>query len=173
MNIVGRLLLETSASGELDQRLKASYARWDQIWDFGEFRSAVLERVWEHREQFRGQTAAEFLAWLRRVAWSASVDHWRHERRQASLLQKISDFFYARSPPATDLVETRDFVEWILAGLNDGERNLLEMKYFQQKSAVEIARILGMTPSAVRQLHYRAIGKLRKRLTTPDNPPLH
>jgi RNA polymerase sigma factor (sigma-70 family) len=164
MSVVEQLLEATLASGELDRQLRGQHAQWRHRWDFGDFREAVLGRAWESREQFRGDTAAEFLAWLRRVGWSVAVDHWRQQQRQAGLLRRLAALLPRWTPSATAAVETRDLVQWLLAGLTERERKLLVLMYFQQMSGARLADALGTTPAAVHQLHYRAIAKLRSRL---------
>jgi RNA polymerase sigma factor (sigma-70 family) len=164
MNTVQQLLEDTLANGELDQQLAAQHWRWRHLWDFAEFREAVLARAWDRREQFRGQTTEEFLAWLRRLGWSVAVDRWRARRREAGLLQRLASLLPRFTRSAADAVETRDLVEWLLAGLTERERKLLILKYYQQLSTEQIARSLGTSTAAIHQLHYRVLGKLRARI---------
>jgi RNA polymerase sigma factor (sigma-70 family) len=168
MNIVEHLLQETVASGDLERQLRIQYARWHRLWDFEEFRAEVLESAWVHQSQFRGQTAPEFLAWLRRLAWSAGVDRWRQRQRQATLLERFVALLPSLPAPSAQPIETKDFVEWLLAGLTDRERNLLIMKYYRQMLPSAMARELETSQEGVRQLHHRAIAKLRKRLNNRD-----
>jgi RNA polymerase sigma factor (sigma-70 family) len=164
MRVVEQLLHETLSNGELDRQLRGQHAQWRHLWDFGEFREEVLSRAWEAREQFRGKTAGEFLAWLRPLAWSAAVDHWRKVKREIGLLQRLALLIPRWPVSTTEAVDTRDLVEWLLAGLSDRERKLLVLMYYRHMPADALARELGMTTAAVHQLHYRAIGKLRRRL---------
>jgi len=164
MNVVEQLLKETLANGELDRQLRGQHTRWQQLWDFGEFREAVLVRAWEAREQFRGVDAAEFLAWLRRLGWSAAVERWRQTQRETGLLRRFAALLPRWTPSPEEAVDTKDLVQWLLAGLTDRERKLLVLKYYQQLSADRIAKALDTTSAAVHQLHYRALDKLRRRL---------
>jgi RNA polymerase sigma factor (sigma-70 family) len=158
-----RLLEETRDSGELDRQLRRIVARWPQLHDAGDLRELALSRAWERRDQFRGTTAAEFLAWLRRLAWSIALDQWRAQKRRARLLQRFAGFTSQTRSRVEDRVETRDFIGWLLAGLTDRERKLLTLKYYGNMSFAEIAQALDTTPSAVSQLHFRAILKLREK----------
>jgi RNA polymerase sigma factor (sigma-70 family) len=168
MNTVQRLLEATLTSGELDRQLTVQHRRWQGILDFDDFREAVLARAWERRQQFRGNSPEEFLAWLRRLGWSIGIDHWRERRRERSLLQRFAELIPQSTGSPTGIVDTRELVEWLLAGLNDRERKVLTLKYYQQLSGEEIARTLGTSVAAVHQLHYRALGKLRDRLKKSD-----
>ncbi|HEY1599481.1 MAG TPA: sigma-70 family RNA polymerase sigma factor [Pirellulales bacterium] len=158
-----RLLEETRDSGELDRQLRRIVARWPQLLDAGDLRELALSRAWERRDQFRGTTAAEFLAWLRRLAWSIALDRWRAQKRRARLLQQFAGLTPHIRSRVEDRVETRDLIDWLLAGLTDRERKLLMLKYYANMSFAEIAQAFDTTPSAVSQLHYRAILKLRER----------
>jgi RNA polymerase sigma-70 factor (ECF subfamily) len=169
MTAVERLLAETLANGELDRQLTAQHHRWRHLWDYGDFREAVLQRAWEQRDHFRGETAAEFLAWLRRLAWSLSIDRWRERRRETGLLQRLARLLPRFSRPPEEAVDTRDLVDWLLAGLTERERKLLVLKYYQQLSGAELAAALDSTPEAVAQLHYRALLKLRQRLAKNED----
>jgi RNA polymerase sigma factor (sigma-70 family) len=164
MSLVEQFLGETLASGELDRQLGVQYARWRKLWDFQEFRAAVLGRAWERRQQFKGQTAPEFLAWLRRLAWSAAVEQWRQRRRQAGLLHRFAALLPRWARGASEELDTRDLVEWLLAGLTARERKLLVLKYYRQMTADQLADALATTRAGVHQLHYRALAKLRERL---------
>lgn len=169
MTSVERFLQITLSTGDLDQQLRWQHSRWRHLWDFTEFRDAALARAWECRDQFSGDTPAEFLAWLRRIAWSVAVDHWRAERRQKGLLRRLADFIPRLLPSPVEMVETRELVGWLLAGLSERERQLLLLKYYQRLSAETIAQKLGCTTAAVNQLHYRALAKLRERLGNSDS----
>ncbi len=164
MKMVEQLLEETLANGELDRQLRGQHARWQHLWEFGEYRDAVLAHAWERRKQFHGQTAGEFLAWLRRLALSVAVERWRQRQREAGLLRRLAALLPRWTPSPTEAGETRDLVEWLLAGLTDRERKLLVLKYYQHLSASQLARRLGTTTAAIHQLHYRALNKLRERM---------
>jgi RNA polymerase sigma factor (sigma-70 family) len=64
---------------------------------------------------------------------------------------------------AAERVQTRDFVEWLLAGLTDRERDVMAWRYFEGLSMDVVADRLRTTRPAAYQLHYRALAKLRDR----------
>ncbi|HEX3152657.1 MAG TPA: sigma-70 family RNA polymerase sigma factor [Gemmataceae bacterium] len=171
MNDVERFLRDTLANGVLDRQLQSQFVRWRRVWDYGDFRDAVLGRVWERRAEFRGTTQAEFVAWLRVLGWTIGVDRWRDEQRRRSLFQRIARRFKA-PVSSSERVDTADLVEWLIAGLTDRERKLLLLKYFHFKTLDELALSLETSKAGVRQLHHRAIAKLRNRLGESENPAL-
>jgi RNA polymerase sigma factor (sigma-70 family) len=170
MNEVGCLLRETLATGELEKQLRGLFQRWHRHFsEFAEFREAVLGRAWEHREQFRGQTAEEFLAWLRRIGVSTAVDKVREERRRANLLDRLAKVFrWVKTPLPEAAVDTADLIEWLLAGLSSKERRLVVLKYYLQMSYDEISRAMGTSRNGVYQLHHRVLEKLRTRMRQQD-----
>jgi RNA polymerase sigma factor (sigma-70 family) len=161
--VVARLFKESLDSGELDRQLRERHRRWRHVLDYGEFRDRVLDRAWDARETFRGESGAELAAWIRRVSWSAAVDLWREHKRQSALRARAARFLPRFVLPEAPQVETADLVEWLLAGLTERERKLLRLKYFDGLTAEQLAAALETTSAGVSQLHYRALEKLRAR----------
>jgi RNA polymerase sigma factor (sigma-70 family) len=58
-------------------------------------------------------------------------------------------------------VELKDLVESLLSQLREREREVLQGRYFRGLSFRRIARRLHCTPELARQIHHRAIVKLR------------
>lgn len=161
---VATLLQNTLASGELERRLRSQHRQWEHVLDYGEFREEVLGKAWERQSGFQGKTSAEFLAWLRRIAWSVAVDAWRRRKRYSNLLKGFARLLSpVAALPASQRVETRDLVQWLLAGLTARERKILILKYFENMPTDRLAEELETTREGVLQLHYRAIAKLRER----------
>jgi len=162
--VVAGFFKETLASGELDRQLRERHRRWRHVLDFSEFRDRVFDRAWDARETFRGESLGEFLAWIRRVGWTAAVDLWREHKRQSGLRARAAGFLPRFVLPAPAQVETEDLVGWLLAGLTERERKLLRLKYYEGLTAEQLAAELGTTAAGMSQLHYRALEKLRARL---------
>ncbi|MCI0683316.1 MAG: sigma-70 family RNA polymerase sigma factor [Gemmataceae bacterium] len=158
---VRQLLQETIDSGVLDRQLRGQHGQWRQVLDFGEFRDRVLERVWERRLDFQGNTPQEFLAWVRRIGWSMAVDALREKQRQHKLVTGLASMLPKFHSLPEDRLETRDFVQWLLAGLSARERKVLILKYFHGQTNDQIGQALQTTREGAAQLHYRAIAKLR------------
>jgi RNA polymerase sigma-70 factor (ECF subfamily) len=105
------------------------------------------------RFEWRG---APFVAWLLQIARNAVADRWQRIARERD----------ARSPEPVDDEEPADLDRRVmLAELvgrlpSDQQRVVLE-RFVEQKSVREIARELGRTEGAVKQLQFRALVNLR------------
>lgn len=157
-----QLLVQAVETGRLERFLRRQRRRWASVVDPDDFEDMVLRRAWDARDSFQGSSEAALYTWLARIAWRVGIDAWRSQRRQEAHLRRsaLRRLFAIRQ--ATNEVETRDLVSWLMNGLNEQERFVLKQRYFKDLSTAEIARKLGRTAEAVHQLHYRAISKLRK-----------
>lgn len=159
---VRRILLEVLANGQLERKLRKIHRGWWFVLPFDDFRIAVVEKVWAKRSTFNGTTAGEFLAWLHRVSTNVAIEAGRQREREARLLRgylrEAKRWFVG---PNAD-VETREYVDWLLRGLTERERLVLRSRYFKGMSCAEIATMMGVKADLIRQVHYRALQKLRK-----------
>ena len=95
------------------------------------------------------------LAWLRRTLKRLFLDRRAERQRQAALLE-----VYGREvPAAVDPEEDDGFDPFDLAPPED--RELLEMRYRQGLSSVEIAAELELPPGTVRWRLHRAVRRMR------------
>jgi RNA polymerase sigma-70 factor, ECF subfamily len=101
-----------------------------------------------------------FSAWLYRIASNAIADRWQRLSREHSGSG-------AEDPPAPhDLaspeeIEKRARLFRLMSDLPEDQRRVIEMRFALGKSIAEIARELGRTDGAVKQLQFRAIRALR------------
>ena len=95
------------------------------------------------------------LAWLRRTLKRLFLDRRAERQRQAALLE-----VYGREvPAAVEPEEDHGFDPFDLAPAED--RELLEMRYRQGLSSVEIAAELDLPPGTVRWRLHRAVRRMR------------
>jgi len=95
--------------------------------------------------------------WLFRIASNALADHWRERSRNAD-------------EPAPDVPDSREFedIERRIAlyqqldRLPDLQRQVIRMRFVEEKSVRDVATALGRSEGAVKQLQLRALEKLRK-----------
>jgi RNA polymerase sigma-70 factor (ECF subfamily) len=180
----GRLLqlyanyLKLLATTQIDGKLRARVSPSDVVQD------TLLEA---HRDfaQFRGQSAGEFLGWLRKILvnnLARSVE--RHviaekrdvrrevaidefgaafERSTARLEAVLAD--NATSPSAA--VQRHEHLLLLadqLAMLPEDHRKVLVLRHLKELPFNEVAQQMGRSPGAVRMLWVRAIDGLRSRL---------
>ena len=106
------------------------------------------------RFEWRGVPVA---AWLFRIAANALADHWKQVARDA----------HEAPPELPDAAETAD-IERRLAlyqqveRLPDVQRQVIEMRFVEEKSIREVASALGRSEGAIKQLQLRALENLRK-----------
>ena len=73
-----------------------------------------------------------------------------------------------------DVRETRRMVLALVDRLPEREARVLRMHYWQECTLQTIARVLGVSPSRISQLHSRALALLRDIVThTPEHKPEH
>jgi len=104
----------------------------------------------------------EFRRWLYRTIANLATDYHRH--------QAIGARVALPSPPYEDpikRVEERDQRQMLLEAvkrLSPRARQAVYLRYFEDRSFAETARVLGLPQVTVRVMVHRALGKLRERL---------
>lgn len=101
--------------------------------------------------QWRG---APFLAWLLRIASHTLANRWQQMGRESS-----------EPPPEMAEpdagLEQRAMLFQLLERLPYAQRRVLELRYIEERSLLDIAQQLGKTEGAVKQLQRRALENLR------------
>ena len=112
------------------------------------------------RFEWRG---VPFAAWLYRIAANAVTDHHQRIVRDQNV------------PPDLDLwrqehegAERCASLYRAVRELPADQRRVIEMRFAEDRSIAEIARVLGRSEGAVKQLQFRAFGSLRARLDRDD-----
>lgn len=138
--------------------------------------------------QFRGKTAEECFAWLRTILRNNVVDAVRHyersRKRNGTLEIRLGDRSSSneREPlpactrlPDGSAIRREDVaaVSRALATLPPHHRALIEMRYWQGLSFIEIGARLDRSADAVRKAWYRAVENLEAALVAGrnDSPP--
>lgn len=110
---------------------------------------------------FRGPGAA-FSGWLYQIAKNLLIDHYR-ARRQTVALDQVESAL-----PHEDLVgdileleQNQRVLLQLIKELSDDQRQVLQLKFFEELSTAEIARLLDTTEGAVRVTQHRAIKRLK------------
>ena len=102
-----------------------------------------------------------FAAWLYRIASNAIADQAKRKGRESSEQPNT-----AETSTGTDLeeVERRARVFSAVEKLPDDQRRVIVMRFADEMSIREIADELGRSEGAVKQLQFRGLDNLRKRL---------
>jgi RNA polymerase sigma-70 factor (ECF subfamily) len=110
------------------------------------------------RYEWRG---LPFAAWLLRIASNAIADSWKFKAREQG--NPSSDEPLSHDIDRED-VEQRAKLFRLVTTLPDDQRRVIEMRFAQEKSIREIAKELGRTGGAVKQLQFRGLETLRDQL---------
>ncbi|HXM46186.1 MAG TPA: sigma-70 family RNA polymerase sigma factor [Bryobacteraceae bacterium] len=107
------------------------------------------------RFEWRG---VPFAAWLRRMAANAIADRWHALRREPS----EPDRDPAGDPAGEDDIERRAMLFQLVDTLQADQRQVVIGRFVEQKSISEMARELGRSEGAIKQLQWRALKNLRE-----------
>jgi RNA polymerase sigma-70 factor (ECF subfamily) len=124
--------------------------------DAEDITSEVFEQAYTslRRYEWRG---VPFVAWLFRIASNALADRWRQTARDSH--DPPPDLPDGREAEDT---ERRTMLFQLVDRLPDVQRQVIEMRFVDQKSIREIAAALARSEGAVKQLQLRALENLRK-----------
>jgi RNA polymerase sigma-70 factor (ECF subfamily) len=111
------------------------------------------------RYEWRG---VPFLAWLLRIARNAMADRWQRARREQ--LDPAPGAPVESKPEDAEEGARLALLIRLVDALPLDQRRVVLLRFAEEKSIREIARELGRTEGAVKQLQFRALEKLRARL---------
>jgi RNA polymerase sigma-70 factor (ECF subfamily) len=115
------------------------------------------------------RTGSPFRAWLFGIARRKLADHYRLRRPQVSL-EQVGDLPAAHEPALARLArreQLRGLAE-LVAALQDGERELLGLRFAAGLSFAEMAGLLKRKESAVKMSLYRLLERLERQLEAKD-----
>lgn len=112
--------------------------------------------------QWRG---APFIAWLLRIAANVLADHAKRMAREAPEIAEPPDS--AEQPDLAE-IEHRARLFRLVNELPNEQRRVIFERFVEQLSIRDIARGLGRTEGAVKQLQFRALRNLRARMEAAD-----
>jgi RNA polymerase sigma-70 factor (ECF subfamily) len=157
----------------LDQKLQGKVDPSDVV-------QQVLIKAHERIDQFRGQSDAEFIGWLRRILANTLADNYRKYQRAVSLERSLSDEI-DQSPlqfegclanhapsPCEEAVrnEQSQRLAAALDKLPSAQRSAIQLRYLEGCSLAEAAVATKRTQAGVAGLLRRGLARLRKYLAT-------
>lgn len=99
-----------------------------------------------------------FAAWLLRIASHAIADHFQRRGRE------VGSPAAEPEPAAPDQIERSAMLFQLVDRLPQAQFRVIHLRFVEQKSIREIARELGRSEGAVKQLQLRAIENLRAQM---------
>ena len=126
--------------------------------------SEVFTRAFANIHRYRWQ-GKSFLAWLYTIARNAVTDRRRRERPTVDL----DDAFGVaeEGPTAHDRAvrgEQVDALRGAVKHLTSEQQEVLVLRFVENMSSRQVAKVLGKNEGAIRALQFRALGRLRKLL---------
>jgi RNA polymerase sigma-70 factor, ECF subfamily len=169
-----REYLHLLARMQIDPRLRRDCDASDIV-------QAVLLKAHQRQDGFRGGSAEELGAWLRRILAHTLADKLRDRlrdrrdvRREVSLENAINESSVkltacaiAGDPSPSAVLQDKENalrVANALAQLPEPQREAVTLKHFECLSFLEVANLMNRSPAAVASLLRRGLAKLRKLL---------
>jgi RNA polymerase sigma-70 factor, ECF subfamily len=107
-----------------------------------------------------------FAAWLFRIASNLISDRWQRSGREITDEETIDAAQV--SPAEIEEVERRATLFKLVDTLPAEQKNVVVLRFVEQKSIKEVARAIRKTEGAVKQLQFRALSNLRARMEGAD-----
>jgi RNA polymerase sigma-70 factor (ECF subfamily) len=159
----------------LDPKLQAKVAPSDIV-------QQTLVKAHQNRDQFRGGTAGEQAAWLRRILSNTLIDAARKFGRQIDLEMPIEQqvahssarleaWLAGEQPSPSDAAARQEQVLVLaraLSQLPDDQRLAVELHHLRGLAVAEIAGLLERTEASVAGLLRRGLKRLRELLGVAD-----
>ncbi len=123
-----------------------------------------------HETAWHGRGPLEWGAWLTRVAVNACRDRrraggWMRLRFRSSRLDGVT--LVAETPAPSDAAISEDTRRRIWAAFRELPRRQQEvfaLRYIEERSTLDVAAALGLSPGSVKRHLYRAVRRLRRAL---------
>lgn len=119
----------------------------------------VFFKAWRSASSYR-RVSGQYRRWIFTIARNELRNHWRSAQRTVEILDHdlVDDGILV----ADGADAAREVVERALHTLTRAQRDVVVLRYFENKSHEEIAGILGKREGAVRALLLRALRRMRK-----------
>ena len=123
----------------------------------------TFARVLRRLDHFRWKGAG-FEAWIFRIAYNLIVDHYRGSGREQ--LTEDDDTTPDDVTPEDLYFQTESASELsrVLNSLSNDQRDVLLLRFVAELETDEICHVMGRNPNAIRQLQFRALETLRRRM---------
>ncbi len=121
----------------------------------------VVERIARFRLPDHGAEIA-FTAWLYQIARNLVIDRYRKHKHTNSLLD---DTWQSADPLVEDEIERRvhhHALQAALTTLTPDQREVVVLRFFEERTSSEVARLTGRSETAVKALQHRALGALAR-----------
>lgn len=134
--------------------------------------SDIFLKVTRNLKSFDSKKAS-FATWISRITQCVCVDYFKtHAKNQETTQEEnFNPVGDVKEQPEQKffLSENKKILLKALETLSEREQRIIEMKFWSDMTNVEIAEVLDLTASNVGIILHRAIGALKKKLTSKEN----
>ena len=149
----------TSFVGAASRRLlRSAYLITGDLAEAEDLLQTALERTYRRWHSVRQKDVPE--AYVRRILFTSAVDAARG--RKVSRGPLLEEQLPGEPDPAIEGVSGRAALLNCVRALPGGQRAVLVLRYFEDLTEAETARVLGCSVGTVKSQHARAIARLRE-----------
>jgi RNA polymerase sigma-70 factor (ECF subfamily) len=126
----------------------------------------VFFKAWQSLARFK-EESGNFRAWIYRIAHNAVIDHYRKQNK----LEQLTEDIESNDEDALERIDKENKVATVteaLKFLTDEQKQMVTLKFMNDLSNKEIAKLLGKNEEAIRAIQSRALKTLRKVLKNEE-----
>lgn len=123
--------------------------------------ATVFLKAWTNLKQYQQRPTARFSTWLFQIANFTLIDHWR-TRKDTVELDKIENLSSFTQDPK--LYEDYEFLWIAISQLPLEYQSVLDLRFKQDFSVTETARIMNKSKVGIRVMQHRALKLLKEKL---------
>ena len=126
-----------------------------------ELTQEVLSTIWLKAEQFDPEKS-KFITWSFTIARNKKIDFYRKNKKNYLNEEDIRDFLYENNK--SDDYELESTINNITQELDENQKKLIKMSFFEQKSHKNIARELEIPLGTVKSRIRASLNKMQKHI---------
>ncbi|HLD27475.1 MAG TPA: RNA polymerase sigma factor [Patescibacteria group bacterium] len=125
-----------------------------------DFTSQCFLKIWEQISS--GAKVRSFQSWMYKIARNLVIDYYRSREREELPLIYQEEEIQSEVKVDPDKNLDKDFLEKVLLNLNVEVREIITLRFIEELSIKEIAKIVDKSPANVRVIIHRALKELNK-----------
>ena len=126
-----------------------------------ELTQEVLSTIWLKAELFDPEKS-KFITWTFTIARNKKIDFYRKNQKNIANEEDIRDFLYTKNQ--TDDYEIESTIKEITKDLDENQKKLIKMSFFEQKSHKNISRELEIPLGTVKSRIRASLNKMQKHI---------
>ena len=126
-----------------------------------ELTQEVLSTIWLKAELFNPEKS-KFITWSFTIARNKKIDFYRRNQKNIANEEDIRDFLYTENK--SDDYEIESTIKDITKDLDENQKKLIKMSFFEQKSHKNIARELEIPIGTVKSRIRSSLNKMQKHI---------